>query len=183
MTNVAGVQFIEKRTPSATSRSRPSFHLTGIVGTHGVEVGSVRSVKVIWQELPAAGNGGFVPSGLGTAWQSWFDKLERFAALRDGWNGYTAPKPNELSIRTARQFLEALQAADCEPTRVAPSAMGGVAITRRAGPRKVFVEFYNDGRVYALFSERPSEMRVAPLQADPQSFRHFTEEMRRYLDG
>jgi hypothetical protein len=162
MTKVASVQFV----------NAPS-----------VVLGGVRSVKVIWQELPASGNGGSVPSGPGTAWQNWFDKLESFAALRDGWNSYTAPKPNELSIRTARQFLEVLQAASYEPTRVAPSAMGGVAITRRAGPRKVFVEFYNDGRVYALFSEPPSGMRMAPLQVDPLSFRHFIEEMREYLDG
>jgi hypothetical protein len=61
--------------------------------------------------------------------------------------------------------------------------MGGVAITQRQGDRKGFVEFYNDGRVYALFSDRRGEMRVVPVQADSLSFRKLIVEMRDYLNG
>jgi hypothetical protein len=77
-----------------------------------------------------------------------------------------------------------LQSAGYEPTRVAPSAMGGIAITRKTDDKKAFVEFYNDSRVYALFSNRDSkEMHVEPLAIDPSCFQSFLVKMREYLNG
>ncbi len=117
-------------------------------------------------------------------WERWFSRLDDCLSLTEGWNGYAAPAPNEQSVRNARCFLEALQDAECEPTRIAPSAMGGIAITRKSGDRKVFVEFYNDARAYALFSDRTSnDMRVEPLNIDPSSISSFLVAMRDYLNG
>jgi hypothetical protein len=110
-------------------------------------------------------------------WPGWFEKLESLHSLKDGWNGYTAASPNAKSIENAHLFLQVMQLEAAEPTRVAPSAMGGVAITRRIGNRKVFVEFYNDGRVYSLFSEKSSEMNVVPVAADSLSFRALIANM------
>jgi len=117
-----------------------------------------------------------------SAWPRWFDKLASLRVLKDGWNGYTAPAPNDKSIDIAQTFLQVMQLEDTEPTRVAPSAMGGVAITRRVGTRKVFVEFYNDGRVYSLFSEKSTEMQVVPVSVDSISFRALVVNMRDYLN-
>jgi len=114
-------------------------------------------------------------------WPMWFARLAEFAHLEEGWNSYTAPAPNEVSIQTAGVFLKVMQAAGREPTRLAPSAMGGVAVTRRQGNRKVFVEFYNDGRVYALFAQRPDDMRVVPVTSDEASFQGLASEMGDYL--
>jgi hypothetical protein len=116
------------------------------------------------------------------AWSHWFEKLESFRTLKDGWNGYTAAAPNAKSIENAQLFLQVMQLEATEPTRVAPSAMGGTAITRRAGNRKVFVEFYNDGRVYSLFSEKSSEMNVVPVDAESIAFRALVANMRDYLN-
>jgi hypothetical protein len=116
-------------------------------------------------------------------WQKWLAKLESFGALKDGWNSYTAPAPSQTALYTARIFLTELRSQGCEPTRLAASAMGGVAITQRKGARKGFVEFYNDGRVYALFSDRMGEMRVIPVQADSSSFRKLIVEIRDFLNG
>jgi hypothetical protein len=117
-------------------------------------------------------------------WAKWFSRLDDCMALTNGWNGYTATAPNAVSIENARHFLEAMQSAGYEPTRVAPSAMGGVAITRKMGDKKVFVEFYNDAKAYALFSNCDSkEMDVEPLAIDPSGFRDFIAKMREYLNG
>ena len=123
---------------------------------------------------PVAGNAG--------DWTKWFTRLTNLRGLKDRWNSYTAPRPDELAIRNAEAFLTAMRDADYEPTRLAPSAMGGVAITRRQDKRKVLVEFYNDGRVYALFSDRDTlAMDVQPVPQ--QTFAAFIPTIRKYLDG
>ena len=116
-------------------------------------------------------------------WDAWFTKLEGCRSLKEGWNGYTAPAPAPVSIDNARMFLQAMREDDYAPTRLAPSAMGGVAVTRKAGDKKVLVEFYNDGRTFALFSARHSDMQVTPVAVDPSSSREFLVKMRDYLDG
>ena len=58
--------------------------------------------------------------------------------------------------------------------------MGGVAVTRRHGERKVLVEFYNDGTVYALFSDRGAaamDVKLIPQEL----FATFVATMREYL--
>ena len=141
--------------------------------------------SVFWDELPGVSvrrvQSEEVP--VSDPWQKWFAQLGSFRALRAGWNSYTAPAPEDMAIRSAGMFLAELRAQGCEPTRVAPSAMGGIAITRRQGDRKGFVEFYNNGKVYALFADRKGDMRVVPVQADAPSFRRLILEMRDYLNG
>ncbi len=68
-----------------------------------------------------------------SAWTRLFEKLESCRILKDGWNGYSAAAPNDLSIQNAHLFLQVMQLEGIEPTRVAPSAMGGIAITRQVG--------------------------------------------------
>lgn len=115
-----------------------------------------------------------------SSWPKWFTRLTNLRGLKDGWNSYTAPRPAEPALRNAEVFLAAMKVAGSEPTRLAPSAMGGVAITRRQGDRKVLVEFYSDGRVYALFSDRSgATMDVKPVP--PESFAIFVATMREYL--
>jgi hypothetical protein len=117
-------------------------------------------------------------------WETWYKKLASCKSLRDGWNGYTAPAPSEQAIDLAMRFLDAMKATELSPTRVAPSAMGGVAVTRKVGERKVLVELYNDGRVFALFSDRGTEeLPVEEVKDDPGSFKAFVTKMREFLDG
>jgi hypothetical protein len=116
--------------------------------------------NILWDERPWPDAGELQSRSVDVSgpWQKWFAKLESLHELKPGWNGYTAPVPSDTALQTASIFLAELQAQGFEPTRLAPSAMGGVAITRRQGDRKGFVEFYNDGTVYALFSIRSGQM-------------------------
>jgi hypothetical protein len=117
-------------------------------------------------------------------WQRWFTKLNSLLALTEGWNGDDSNPPNELAVYNASVFLKALRRENCEPTRIAASAMSGVAVTRKVGNRKVLLECYNDGRVYFLFSNRESgSMDVKPLSLDRDSLTAFIASMREFLHG
>jgi hypothetical protein len=117
-------------------------------------------------------------------WNKWFQKVEQALLLEEGWNGDDAPAPEVVAALQATMLLKAMRRADYQPTRIAASAMGGIAITRKVGNKKVLVEFYNDGRVYYLFSDRSSgNMDVKALLLDQDSLTRFIALMREYLDG
>jgi hypothetical protein len=130
----------------------------------------VPSIRVIYHPDPTQATG----------WQIKFAELSK---LKDGWNGYNAPAPSEQARLTARCFVDILLKEKYEPRRLAPSAVGGVGVTQRKGNRSVYVEFYNDGRVLALFSDDVSEPEVKRVEPGLQSFKKLIAVMRDYLDA
>jgi hypothetical protein len=114
------------------------------------------------------------------AWQTKFIELNK---LKDGWNGYNAPAPSPKAIDMAESFVDTLLRAKYEPKRLAPSAVGGVAVTQRKRGKKVYVEFFNDGTVFALFSDGSSEPISKEVTPGYQSFKALVKEMREYLDA
>lgn len=116
-------------------------------------------------------------------WWEMKTKLESFADLSDGWNGYSAPAPNSISIDHAMHFLLTMQVNSCEPTRLAPSAVGGVSITRRVRERKVYVEFLNNGLISALFVDDAARtMKTSRLELS-SDFNDAIAEIEEYLCG
>ena len=113
-------------------------------------------------------------------WEVWFEKLNACSGLKDGWNGYTAEAPSEASIRNARLLLQVARAADYQPSRLTASAMGGIAVTWKATQRKVLVESYNDGRVFALRSVRQGDMDVNQVETDQSPFRSFSRRRKNF---
>ena len=113
----------------------------------------------------------------------WEAKLTDMVRLKEGWNGYSAPAPSVSAINTAKSFVRVLMRENQEPRRVAPSAVGGVGVSRRNAKRKVFVEFFNDGKVFALFSDGESEPLSKEVVPGLQTFKNLTREMRDYLDA
>jgi hypothetical protein len=114
--------------------------------------------------------------------EKWVTKLRSLRRLREGWDGYNAPAPGQHAINAAESYLATLELLRWEPTRLEASVMGGVGITHRFGTRKVYIEFYNDGRVHALCSDRTASMRTAPVGADVQSFYRFIRTAREHLN-
>ena len=102
--------------------------------------------------------------------------------LQAGWNGYEAEPPSELALETARRFIAVLESESLPPTRVAPSVVGGVGITRKVGERRVYVEFYNDGSVHSLFAEG-EEAETAAVAPTSEGFLAIASRMRAYLDA
>ena len=123
-----------------------------------------------------------VSSGPESEWPKWFERLNELSQVKDGWNGYDAPAPTEAAIAAARTFLSALETARILPSRVAPSVVGGIGITKRTGARKVYVEFRNDGRIFALFSDGQSPS-TQPVMPSAEGFQNLIAAMRGYLDA
>jgi hypothetical protein len=113
----------------------------------------------------------------------WVGKLESLHRLPGGWNGYDSPAPSGLAIGLARSFISGLLKHASAPSRLAPSAVGGVGVTRRHQGRKVYVEFFNDGQVIALFSDEVSEPRTKRVEPGYRSFQELIGEMRDYLNA
>ena len=112
----------------------------------------------------------------------WEKKLEAMKGLQKGWNGYDAEPPNTAALTVARRLVAFLVRSGVPPTRVAPSVVGGVGVTRRVGPRRVYVEVYNDGSAHALFAEG-ERVETAAVPASDEGFQSLVSRARTYLDG
>jgi hypothetical protein len=79
-------------------------------------------------------------------------QLQSFAALKKGWDSYSAEPPTVAAVNESIIFIRSISST---PTRVAPSAIGGIGITFRKedGDRKVYVEFRNEGVNYAMYDD------------------------------
>jgi hypothetical protein len=115
-------------------------------------------------------------------WGKLFRKLDSFLQLEKGWDGYSAAPPNAVAIQRARCCLESLSLENYVPAQVAASVIGGVGVNRRQGRKKVYIEFNNNGKVHALFSDGVSPPRVEPIQPDKIGFHVLIRRMRSYLD-
>lgn len=117
-------------------------------------------------------------------WDELFKKLEQYRGYVDGWNGYDAPAPNQAAVDVARMFLSVMRDNWAIPTRVAPTAVGGIAITRRSGEKKVVVEFYNNGLISALFADDAQQtMSTRRITSDWRELENLTSDMREYLSA
>ena len=112
--------------------------------------------------------------------RGWFLTLSKtlhsFKDLKPGWNGYSASPPERLALRNAEQYLCVASHFDLEPTRLAPSAVGGVGITHRRGPLKAYVEFFNNGKVHTLFSDdEKKELFTSPVDPTTKGYKSILQ--------
>ncbi len=103
--------------------------------------------------------------------------------LTEGWDGYGAPAPSGAAIAVARSYLGSLFKERLEPSRVAPSVVGGIGITHKLTKRRVYVECFNDGQIYALFSDGQSLPNGRPVKAREDSFEELIGAIRDYLNA
>lgn len=114
---------------------------------------------------------------------SWSVKLEQLRGLADDWNGYGTLAPSEAAIVTAKAFLSKVLGSGSEPSRLAPSVTGGVGITHKKLRRRVYVEFFNDGDVCALFSDGETAPRSRRVKPGYGGFKELSQGIREYLDA
>ena len=108
---------------------------------------------------------------------------QEMGILPDNWNGRKSPAPTPGAITSAALLVHMMIDRNLEPTRLAPSAVGGVGVTRRLGERLVYVECYNHGKVYAIFSDDQSEGETHRVRPDRIGVEQFLGLMEAYLDG
>jgi hypothetical protein len=107
----------------------------------------------------------------------WQKKLDDLSGLRDNWNRYSSPAPSEAAVQVARLFLQVLAEEGRQPTRVAPSAVGGVGVTLRRGDRMAYVEFYNNGTAHALLTDEDSEGETIAVEPKREGYKRLLRRM------
>jgi hypothetical protein len=115
-------------------------------------------------------------------WQSFYQRVDSFADLQDGWNSYSARRPSATAVANARDFLDVLCAAKEKPTRLNASAVGGVGVTFRSGVRKAYIEFPNAGTAHALFSDGVTEPVVREVPTGSLAYVRLIGDIRKYLN-
>ena len=103
--------------------------------------------------------------------------LDSLTRLKDGWNGYAAPAPSDLAIDNARRFCSwAL-----DPSRIAPSAAGGVDLTFKRGDRWVVVELLNGGPASVFYSAGDTAPRSERFHPRDERFATLATVLTNYL--
>jgi hypothetical protein len=116
-------------------------------------------------------------------WNAIFEKLESFTQLATGWDGYCARPPEKAAILSAKLFLSQLTESDRSPERIKPSVIGGIGITFKVNHRKCYVEFYNNGTVYALFSDGQTEPETCQVPPTAQNYKLLIKAIQGYLNA
>lgn len=115
-------------------------------------------------------------------WEHLPAKLEEYSGLAEGWDGYSAPAPTSAALDIVREFLSILRAHGLQPNRLKPSVTGGIGVTFCKGQRKSYVEFYNDGTVWALFSDADSDLRTRRVQSSRGDYGALVREIQEFLN-
>ena len=116
-------------------------------------------------------------------WKALFEKLESYSKLATGWDGYSARPPEKTAIVSAKLFLSQLAESDRTPDRIKPSVVGGIGITFKLGQRKCYVEFYNNGTVYALFADGQSDPETCQVPPTAQNYKILIKAIQGYLNA
>jgi len=105
----------------------------------------------------------------------WSAKLDSFADLAAGWDGYKAEPPSSVVIATARRFLAS---DELSPTRLAPSVAVGVGITFKRNGRKAYLELTNAGAISLLLSDGVNDPHTEPVKVEDPT---LTTKIREFL--
>jgi hypothetical protein len=115
------------------------------------------------------------------------DKIDRMASLEKGWDSYKAPAIDKVARDNAADFCRSCAySSSCmyEPSKVAPSSVGAVAVCFYEGDREVYVEFYNRGTCAVLFSDdRTEKMDTRMVETNVEGYRKLLDDVERYLSG
>jgi len=97
------------------------------------------------------------------------DQLAALRLLPDGWDGYCAVAPNEVSIDIASRAIDVLRKANADPTAILPAADGGAGICFMKDEHYAHIEFGNSGEAWALMygpSGPPQTWQLGSTNAD-----------------
>jgi hypothetical protein len=94
-----------------------------------------------------------------------YEQVRGMADLQAGWDSYDAPAPSPIARTLAVRVLDELVDSELTPSKVLPSAEGGVTIAFSATDSRRYadIECFNTGEVLAVTSDRQSEPTVWPV--------------------
>jgi hypothetical protein len=111
------------------------------------------------------------------------DELARLADLKDGWDSYRAAAPSPASIATAERILKLLRSAMLPPSRIVPSAAGGIGICFIDADRYADIEIFNDQEILATAYRGRSDPCVWEVNSDTESITEAIRQIRAHFDA
>jgi hypothetical protein len=157
-------------------------------------VGIYRSVWQNDEALTSAESRGCVAKVLAEIFKSHFweikarfgearDRLALTRWLRPGWDTYGGEPPNETARMLAAKVLTALEYEALPPSRLLPSAEGGIALAFAQGDGRAEIEIYNTGEIAAVAYSGDDEPAAWDLDATDAAIRSTIEQIRVHLSA
>jgi hypothetical protein len=97
------------------------------------------------------------------------DELVNLRHLGPDWDSYGAPAPNAAAFAAADAALRTLRLMNVLPTRILPSADGGVGMLFTEGEQYAHIEFENSGDTWVLMrgpDSIPNTWKLRSADAD-----------------
>ena len=108
-------------------------------------------------------------------------ELSKAASSKQGWDSYDAEAPSPASVATANRVLALLRRSSTAPTRIVPSAEGGIGICFVEGDSYADIEILNSDEILATTYRGQSEPRIWELQTRDDSITAAIEQIRAHL--
>jgi hypothetical protein len=109
--------------------------------------------------------------------------LDACAALADNWDSYRAAKPSKHSIEAAGRFLQRLFAELFMPSRVVPSAEGGIALYFSSDNRAAYLEYRNSREIILAMYDDHSDPIIVELTDNDADESRALSLLRNYIAG
>lgn len=104
------------------------------------------------------------------------ENLRALESLSNDWNGYGAEAPNQIALENARAVLESLGQVDLQPSRIIPSAAGGVSLCFFRPMKYAEIECYNSGESVAIIKDTRTNWRdIWDVESITQAVRKILE--------
>jgi hypothetical protein len=114
-------------------------------------------------------------------YQELHSSLDACATLADNWDSYGAAKPEKHSIEAADRFLQRLFAELFMPSRVIPSAEGGMAVYFSSDNKTAYLEYRNSGEVILAMFDDHSDPIIVELTKDDADESRAVSFIRSYI--
>jgi len=112
-------------------------------------------------------------------------RLQGTSTLRHDWDTYGADAPNDAARQSAGRVLDLLEEYLLPPSRVAPSAEGGIALLflggNSDGEKRAGIELYNMGEAVAATWSGQDAKSVWDLDGSESLIRKAIEQLRLHL--
>lgn len=79
-------------------------------------------------------------------------KLQSFSKLEVNWDSYGANPPTDKAIDLAIDIVKNCNIFGINFDRIAPSVVGGIGLTIRSKKKKLYIEIYNNNRIFYMVS-------------------------------
>jgi hypothetical protein len=107
--------------------------------------------------------------------------LDTYSLLQDNWDSYGAERPSTRSIEAASRFLRKVHSDLFMPSRVIPSAEGGMAVYFSTPGKTAYIEYRNSGEVIMAMYDEKSEPIVLELDGSDADDARACSLIRRYI--